>query len=121
MNLVLDTNAVLYFLGGRLVEPLPEGQYLVSVISEMELLSYPSLQPSEEDRIRAFLSDVIVVNLTREIAETAVRLRRQHGLNLPDAIIAATSLVLDAELLTNDSHFRQVSEVSSKSLDLKGE
>lgn len=39
----LDTNVVLYFLGGRLVNPLPSGQYFISVITEIELLSYPSI------------------------------------------------------------------------------
>jgi hypothetical protein len=40
---VLDTNAILYLLGGKLVQPLGPALYFVSVISEMELLSYPSL------------------------------------------------------------------------------
>ncbi|MEH2170206.1 MAG: hypothetical protein V7K41_26865, partial [Nostoc sp.] len=38
----LDTNVILYFLGGRLVNPLLLGQYFISVITEIELLSYPS-------------------------------------------------------------------------------
>lgn len=33
--LVLDTNICLYYLGGRLVDPLPLGQYFVSIITEM--------------------------------------------------------------------------------------
>lgn len=33
MNIVLDTNAVLYFLGGRLTEPLPIANYFISVIT----------------------------------------------------------------------------------------
>lgn len=41
--ILLDTNIVLYFLGGKLANPLPSGQYFVSVITEIELLSYPSL------------------------------------------------------------------------------
>lgn len=40
---VLDTNIVLYLLGGRLANPLPKAQYFISVITEMELLSYPNL------------------------------------------------------------------------------
>ena len=47
---VLDTNVVLYHLGDRLAEPLPHGAICVSVITEMELLSYPSLSPEEESR-----------------------------------------------------------------------
>ena len=44
MNIVLDTNAVLYFLAGRLAEPLPQANFYVSVITEIELLSYPLLK-----------------------------------------------------------------------------
>jgi len=37
MSIVLDTNAVLYFLAGRLAEPLPEADFYVSVMTEIEL------------------------------------------------------------------------------------
>jgi hypothetical protein len=40
---LLDTNAILYLLGGRLAAPLEIGPHYVSAISEMELLSYPNL------------------------------------------------------------------------------
>ena len=36
---LLDTNAVLYLLGGQLAESLPAGEYVVPVITEMELFS----------------------------------------------------------------------------------
>jgi len=41
MSIVLDTNAVLYLLAGHLAEPLPQADFYVSVITEIELLSYP--------------------------------------------------------------------------------
>jgi hypothetical protein len=59
---VLDTNTVLYILGGRLAEALPEAHYLVSVITEMELLSYRRLASSDEEQIRQFLSRVVGLN-----------------------------------------------------------
>jgi predicted nucleic acid-binding protein len=91
---VLDTNAILYFLGGKLAQPLPTGAYFVSVISEMELLSYPSLDEAALNQIRAFLSDVTVVELSEQVRELAIGLRRRHMLKLPDAIVAATALSL---------------------------
>jgi predicted nucleic acid-binding protein len=48
MTGLLDTNVALYLLGARLAEPLPAGSYGVSVITEMELLSWPSLTADEE-------------------------------------------------------------------------
>ena len=32
---MLDTNAIIYLISGRLALPLPEGQYSVSIITEM--------------------------------------------------------------------------------------
>lgn len=104
MRAVLDTNAILYLLGGRLVQPLPPGFYFASVITEMELLSYPSLDATVEHDIRGFLSEITVVGLTNVVKENAIFIRRQYGLKLPDAIVVGTAVVLDADLLTNDAH-----------------
>jgi len=119
MRRVLDTNVVLYFLAGRLAEPLPSGDYLVSVISELEPLSYPQLTDSEENEIRSFLSDVTVVELNAEVRGAAVRLRREHNLKLPDAIVCATAFVMDAELLTNDLRLARLTDVRVTSMPLK--
>ena len=43
---ILDTNAVIYLQKGWLAEPLPPGEYLISVITEIELLSFASLDDS---------------------------------------------------------------------------
>ena len=65
MTGLLDTNVALYLLGGRLAEPLPTGSYGVSVITEMELLAWPSLTVEEEKRVREFLGQLVICELTR--------------------------------------------------------
>lgn len=115
----LDTNAIVYEFADQLADPLPAGPYAVSVMSEMELLAYPSLSEHEEQRIRTFLSRVVVVDLTPDVRETAVRLCRAHRLKLPDAIIAATALVLDVELLTNDARLLRVPELRTREVRLR--
>jgi predicted nucleic acid-binding protein len=112
---LLDTNVALYLLKGRLVNPLPPGQYSVSLITEMELLSYPDLTPSEEASIHQFLSQVEICMLTSDVKETAIELRKNHRLKLPDAIIAATAKALGAVLVTNDSKLLSVSEFQTQS------
>lgn len=119
MKRVLDTNAILYLLGGKLAQPLPPARYFISVISEMELLSYPSLDAEALAQIRSFLSEVSVVQLTEDIRELAVDLRRQHGLKLPDAIVAATALSLHAQLVTNDTRLLRVSGLTCQRVELK--
>ena len=86
---LIDTNVILYFLGGRLIDPLPRGLYFVSIISEIELLSYPSLSSKEETHVRSFLAQIETIGLDIEIKEMAITFRRQYRLKVPDAIIAA--------------------------------
>jgi hypothetical protein len=119
LKTLLDTNAILYLLGGRLVEPLEPGEYFASVITEIELLSYPSLDVGAERQIRALLSEIGLVELTPPIRNTAIQLRRQYELKVPDAIIAGTALVLDAEILTNDPHLLRIPGLRGRSLRLK--
>lgn len=119
VNIVLDTNAVLYFLAGRLAEPLPQAEFYVSVITEIELLSYPLLKPEDEIAIREFLDDVTIIDLTTQIKKSAINFRRSYKLKLPDALIVATAHCLKAKLFTNDIKLLNISELSTDSLMLK--
>ncbi len=119
VNVVLDTNAVLYFLAGRLAQALPQADFYVSVITEMELLSYPLLKSDEETEIHNFLSDVTLIDLNRNIKQSAIALRRQYRLKLPDAVVAATAQHLKAELFTNDLKMLGIPLLSAKALMLK--
>lgn len=116
--ILLDTNVVLYFLGGRLTNSLPSGQYFVSVITEIELLSYPSLSPDEEVQIRNFLTKITVVGIESNIKELAIALRKQYRLRLPDAIIAATAQSLNATLFTNDVRLANLKEINTQSVPI---
>lgn len=108
MTGLLDTNVALYLLGGKLAGPLPPGDYGVSIITEMELLAWPSLTPPEEAKVQAFLNTVTLCELTPAIRQRAVRLRREKRLKLPDAIICATALEHQTDLWTNDERLASV-------------
>jgi predicted nucleic acid-binding protein len=116
---VLDTNAVLYVLGGRLAQGLPNGQYFISVISEIELLSYALLDDSAQSKIEKFLSGITIVGLSEPVKRQAILLRREHQLKLPDAIVAATALSLGATLITNDSKLLKLPGIPTQELVLK--
>ena len=116
--ILLDTNVVLYFLGGRLVNPLPSGKYFVSVITEIELLSYPSLSSDEETQIRDFLTKITVAGIESNIKELAIALRKQYRLKLPDAIIAATAQSLNATLFTNDVRLANLTGIKAQSVQI---
>jgi len=50
-----------------------------------------------------FLGRVNVIELTADVKREAIALRKAHRFRLPDAIVAATAIVLQAELWTNDA------------------
>ena len=86
------------------------------MISESGLLAYPGLAFLGEQRIRDFLSDIPVTNLTQSVKHDAMNLRKRFGLKLPDAIVAATALALEATLLTNDQRLLALSDVPTQTL-----
>lgn len=116
---VLDTNIVIYLLEGRLDEPIEDEQVAVSVITEIELLSFSKVDAKSEAGIRAFLGSILVVPLTIAIKDRAIQLRREHRLRIPDAIVAGTASVLGAALLTNDADLVGMAGVRCKSIKLK--
>ena len=111
--LVLDTNVVLYHLGGRLLKPLEKKQYIISIITEIELLSYSSIKADEINAIQNFVSDVTVVELKNLLKIETIALRKKYNLKVPDAIVAATALKLDCPLLTNDKKLLSISEIEA--------
>ncbi|WP_236556806.1 type II toxin-antitoxin system VapC family toxin [Calothrix sp. PCC 7507] len=116
--ILLDTNIVLYFLGGRLASQLPSGQYFISMITEIELLSYPGLSSDEETQIIDFLNKITVVNIDNNIKKLTIALRKQYKLRLPDAIIVATTESPDATLFTNDVKLANLTEINTQTVQI---
>ena len=82
-------------------------------------MAYPGLAPSEEQHVRAFLAEIAVTDLTQAVRDHAVNLRKRYSLKLPDAIVAATALALDATLLTNDQRLLTLDDVNARKLLVK--
>ncbi|MBK6998715.1 MAG: PIN domain-containing protein [Rhodoferax sp.] len=118
MRAVFDTNAVIYLQKGLLRQPLLPGEYFISVITELELLTFHSLDATQKTWLDTFLSDIGIIELNALVKENTVRLRREHRLRLPDAIIAASALSHDATLLTNDQRLLNVQGLRSQAVEL---
>jgi predicted nucleic acid-binding protein len=117
---LLDTKVVLYFLGGQLADPLPV-DICISVITRIEVLCYPDLTIEEEAQARSYLSGIEIIQLTSEVAELAISIRKEDKLKLPDAIIAASALRARAELLTCDKQLLRLTRLGTRELRLKAE
>ena len=57
IDYLADTNAIIYLLGGKeCMKPFLSKKLGVSIISVMELLSYPGISSEEDSKIRSFIS-----------------------------------------------------------------
>lgn len=88
---------------------------LISVITSGELV-YGAINKRELSRIKKDLDHLKIVNLTPQISEQFFDLMYKyslsHNLRLPDALIAATAITLNVELLTlNQKDFRYMGEL----------
>ena len=99
---LVDTNIIIALTAGREdVVSLLEGKNIyLSVISEIELLSWPKLKAKDVKLIEQMLSEFTIVELNGYVKAETIKLRRKYGLKLPDALIAATSITNDLPLLT---------------------
>ncbi len=112
-NFLADTNALIYLLNGNLcMSNYLQKNLYVSVISEMELLSYSGITPDEEMQIKSFLNDCNEVALTNEIKDKTIEIRKKYKTKLPDAIIAASAIVKNIPLITADKGFCQISNLT---------
>ena len=116
-RLLLDTNAIVALLKGSAdLSMLTSGASWIgiSVISELEFLCFPRLSNADETCFRRLLERVEVIGLGAEdveLTEAAIRIRKEHALRIPDAIIGATAQVHGAILVTADTDFSRVPDL----------
>jgi len=75
------------------------------------LLSSKYLKPEDISKIKQFISECTVIDITQEIKENTIQLRQSYSLKLLDCIIAATSLWLNMPLITADSDFKRIDTI----------
>lgn len=104
-----DTNAIIYYLNEdpavvAVLEPLlaQDIALFVSVVTELELLSYGSLTDEDMVEITQLLTSLVVFPLESRLAHLAAALRRQYRLKTPDSVVAATALLTRTTLVTRN-------------------
>jgi len=117
-NYLIDTNIVIDFLGRKLstngmvfmntiIDAIPN----VSIITKIEVLGF-NTTANQYRILTDFMDDASVYELTDEVANVCITLRKKYKTKLPDAIIAATALVSGFSLLTrNISDFKNIKDL----------
>jgi predicted nucleic acid-binding protein len=115
---VLDSTAIINHLNDTVdinaffntLPAIPKADRFISGITFIEALSKPGMSEAELDEAADFLRTFVFIDvLEPEIKETAAALRRGRGLKIPDAIIAATAIILGATCLSGDEHLQKLS------------
>lgn len=97
----------------------PLESFIGPLFSEIEILSFSAIGQEEESRIRQFLSQVTIVGLSEEVKQSTIEIRRKYRLKLPDAIVCATAIILDSNLLSNDVQLGKVTELRLSSVQIQ--
>jgi len=119
-RILLDSNIIIYLSQGKLfIDDVfaSNGDYAISLITYMEILSYRFTSREEEDFIHQLLSLFTVIDIDKEIAEAVIRLRKRRKIKLPDAVIVATAQVYNLILYTNDKQLHGIESLTTKFFD----
>jgi predicted nucleic acid-binding protein len=106
---LLDTTtAIDLFKGLEAVKPikamLQQAKTYISIVTRIEMLSFPQMTPEMERRISIFLKSVKIIPLTKKVEQNTILIRRSKRLKIPDAIIAASALSAKATIISRDDH-----------------
>ena len=109
-EILVDTNIILYLLRGSdtLEQYLQGKDIFISFITELELIYSKNASIKEEQKVNEFLSDCSIISLNNRIKEKYIQIRKNHGLKLADAVIAATAITVGIPLITADKQFKTV-------------
>ncbi len=106
---LIDTNVAIEYLGETLPEEglvfldsVVDNEYYFSVINKMELLGFPDINSEEELKFLEMINMANVINLDDEIINKTIEIRKNYRTKLPDAIIAATSLIYNLTLISRN-------------------
>jgi len=118
---LIDTNVAIYYFGltlstesEKFIDQILCAGYYISVINRIELLGFKRISENEADAFNSFISNSIILDLEEEVIIETIKLRKKYNIKLPDAIIAATCIVNDCSLITNNiKDFEQIIELRS--------
>lgn len=107
--LTLDTNILIAYcaddeLAVRYVSARRRGgtSLFISVVTEIELLSFTGLKPGDVANIERALRELTIVSLDSQLGRIAADIRRRSGLRLADSVVVATAKLTGSKLATLD-------------------
>ena len=106
---MLDTNVIINTLNNKLdllaiLDSLGDCELYINPVVAIEVLAKTDMREQEETAARTLLDSFKWAEIDKPTCETTIQIRRSKGLRLPDALIAASAITLNAIVISNDSH-----------------
>jgi predicted nucleic acid-binding protein len=98
-EVLVDSDVFIDHLRGAHAFRLPRGEVAYSVVTRTELFAGHA---SQERTVAELLGPFREVPVDRAVAELAGRLRRERGIRIADALIAATAVTQGLRLMTRN-------------------
>jgi predicted nucleic acid-binding protein len=77
------------------------------------LLGNLNLSSQDKTVIKELLKNSAIFDLNDSIKDITIELKQIHKIKIPDAIIAATSLYLNIQLITADKYFGKIKNLNA--------
>ena len=119
-RIVVDTSLIINLFNGikEVEELITDRNLFVSIISEIEVLSFPNITAKDSELLKGFLSECYIVDIEPAIKDITIDIRSRFKVKLPDAVIAATAIYFDLPLFTMDKGFQKITDLQAVILSL---
>lgn len=106
--MLIDSNIVILASKLQNVELLSklkkeEANIKVSIITKIEVLGYHQLNQVQKKFLENFFRAITVLPVNENVAEIAILIRQKRPVSIADALIAATAVAFELELLTENT------------------
>lgn len=112
---LIDNNVISNFFSGNFsvkgmdfLSDVIDQTPIISVITEIEALSWINPDKNKEQIVKAFIKDATILGLTSAVVAQCIKIRRSKKIKTPDAIICATAIIHNLTLITSDSGFNNI-------------
>lgn len=126
--MILDSNIIIYSIKPEKTKlrdflKAKKDTLAVSVISKLEVLGYHKITLEEKILFENFFQSIINFPINNLVLEKAIEIRQIKKISIGDSVIAATALLNNLELLTNNeddfSNLSGLKIISMKTIDEK--
>ncbi len=105
---IIDTNVVSDYFSASLpaasmllMDTVIDATPNISIITQIELLCWNTDAPTTQN-VKDFIADSVVLDISPDVINQCVAIRKNKKIKTPDAIIAATALAYSFTIITNN-------------------